>query len=248
MTYIQHEDITRRDKALAWSVHLYTGSGALWGLLSILAAVESRYMLAFFWMAVTMFIDGVDGALARRFRVKTVTPNFDGALLDNIVDYFTYTIVPLVVVHMAGMVPANLLIGLTAIVTLTSAFQFCQVDAKTDDSNQFFFKGFPSYWNVVIMYLFILGTSQWVNFIVLILCCILVFVPVKYIYPSRTKFLRHITVPLSFAWTVMFIAALMLYPDAPRWLTWGSLLYIVYYVVASLYFTYILSQKTPLPQ
>ena len=116
MTYLQPEDVTRREKALAWSVHLYTASGALFGILAILAAFEERFIMCFVWMCVTLFIDGVDGTLARRFRVKDVVPNFDGALLDNMVDYFTYVMVPLVVVYMAGMVPDQLLVVTIALV------------------------------------------------------------------------------------------------------------------------------------
>lgn len=240
MTYLQPEDVTRREKALAWSVHIYTASGVLWGLLAVLAAFEGRFIMAFVWMCVTMFIDGVDGTLARRFRVKDVVPNFDGALLDNIVDYFTYVVVPLVVVYMAGMVPDSLLIATITFVSLSSAYQFCQVDAKPggDDSEDHFFKGFPSYWNVVVIYLFLLDTGQWTNFIVLLVCAVLVFVPINYIYPSRTKTLQKTTLLLNLIWTVMFVTGMALYPNIPAWLMPASLFFIVYYFVASLYINF----------
>lgn len=235
MSYMPSEDVTRREKALAWSVHIYTASGALWGLLAILAAVEGKMMTSFAWMCVTLFVDGVDGTLARRFRVKDVVPTFDGALLDNMVDYFTYVLVPLIVVYMAEMVPDQLLIATITFVSLSSAYQFCQVDAKTDDH---FFMGFPSYWNVVIMYLFLLGAGQWTTFIVLLLCAVLVFVPIKYIYPSRTKRFQKTTLFLNLVWTIMFIFGMVLYPNLPIWLMPASLFFIVYYVGASLYLTF----------
>lgn len=235
MTILQGDTATTRQKALAWSVHVYTASGALWGLLAILAAVEERWMLSFFWMGITMLVDGVDGSLARHFHVKRVVPNFDGALLDNIVDYFTYVLVPLIVVYQAAMVPANLFVPTLAMISMTSAFQFCQTDAKTDDH---FFKGFPSYWNVVIIYLFLLQTGIWFNFSVLALCALLVFVPVKYIYPSRTRALRRPTMVLTLIWALMLIMAIALYPTTPAWLTVGSLFYILYYIGASLFLTF----------
>ena len=229
-----YEQPTRREKALAWSVHLYTASGALFGILAMLAAFEKQWMLSFMWMSVTLFVDSVDGTLARRFRVKDVVPTFDGALLDNMVDYFTYVIVPTIVLYTAEMVPERFLIGTIALISLTSAFQFCQTDAKTDDH---FFKGFPSYWNVVIMYLFLLETSQQTNLAVLIGCAILVFVPIKYLYPSRTKFLQKLTLTLNTLWGIAFLTTMVLYPDAPRWLIQSSLLFLVYYFCVSLYLT-----------
>lgn len=237
MTYIQPDDITRRDKALAWSVHLYTASGALFGLLAMMTAFEGEYIMSFVWMCVTMFIDGVDGTLARRFRVKDVVPNFDGALLDNIVDYFTYVLVPLVVVYMVGMVPEQLLIATIALVSLSSAFQFCQVDAKPSDpdSDDHFFKGFPSYWNIVVMYLFLLETSPWINFGVLLTCAILVFVPINYLYPSRTKSFQKLTLSLNAIWAVMFVSGMAMYPEMPAWLMPASLFFMVYYVGMSLF-------------
>ena len=240
MAFLQPDDVTKREKALAWSVHLYTASGAMFGLLAILAAVEGDFIISFIWMCVTMLIDGLDGTLARRFRVKDVVPNFDGALLDNIVDYFTYVLVPLVIVYMASMIPERLLIATIALVSLSSAYQFCQVDAKPSDPNSddHFFKGFPSYWNVVVMYLFLLDTGQWTNFIVLLACAILVFVPINYIYPSRTKSFQKTTMLLNLVWTVMFFAGMMLYPTIPAWLMPLSLFYIVYYIGVSLYLNF----------
>ena len=230
-----YQQPTRREKALAWSVHITTASGAIFGILAMLAAFEKQWMLSFAWMGVTLFVDGIDGTLARRFRVKDVVPGFDGALLDNMVDFFTYVIVPTIVLYMAEMVPERFLMTTIGVISLTSAYQFCQTDAKTDDH---FFKGFPSYWNVVIMYLFLLETSPTTNLVVLITCAVLVFVPIKYLYPSRTKMLQKLTLALNVFWAVGFITTMVLYPDAPKWIIQSSLLYIVYYVGASLYLTW----------
>lgn len=236
MTLIQPEEATKREKALAWSVHLYTASGALWGLLAILAIVEGNWRWAFVWMCITVFIDAVDGTLARKFRVKDVVPTFDGELLDNIVDYFTYVLVPAVVIYWAEMVPEHLMFITIAMITLSSAYQFCQIDAKSDGDN-FYFKGFPSYWNLLAIYIFWLDMSQTTNFIIFLVCAILVFVPIKFIYPTRTKEYKRLTLTLNMFWGFAFLGLLALHPNQPGWLLWGSLLYLLYYIVLSVYLT-----------
>ncbi len=130
----------------AWLVHLYTALGAVVGLYTILAIDESNFRLAFFLMAVTVIIDATDGALARAARVKEVIPWFDGALLDNLVDYLNYVIVPCLFLLRAGLLPPQDALWLAALPVLSSAYGFCQRDAKTADH---FFLGFPSYWNIV---------------------------------------------------------------------------------------------------
>lgn len=221
------------DKLLAWSVHLFTASGSVWGFLAIVAIIQHQWQAAFLWMGATALVDGLDGSLARIFRVKGVTPNFDGALLDNIIDYETYVVIPaLFVYEYVGLMPKGWeLIGAILIV-LSSAYQFCQTDAKTEDH---FFKGFPSYWNVVVLYLFYLGLNGWINFAVIALCAILVFVPVKFIYPSRMSRYQRITLILTGIWSLMQIFTLLKYPDIQLWVVWVSLLYLVYYTGMSFY-------------
>ncbi len=235
MTTYQSGDPTKKEKALAWSVHLYTASGALFGLLAILAVIEEKWVLAFVWMMVTMFIDAVDGTLARRFRVKDVVPHFDGALLDNMVDFFTYVLVPTFIIYQANLVPAQLVIITIGFITISSSYQFCRTDAKTDDH---YFTGFPSYWNIVIMYLFMMGAGQWLSFAILLLCAVLIFVPVKYLYPSRTKAFQKLTLAISTIWGLTFATSSLLYPNAPMWLMWLSLSTVIYYIGMSLYMTY----------
>jgi phosphatidylcholine synthase len=221
--------------ASAWLVHLVTASGAVWGFLAVLASVRNQWQAAVFWMALTVIVDGLDGTLARKARVKQVLPDFDGALLDNMVDYLTYVIVPAVFLYEADMLPANLAVFGAAIILLASAYQFCQGDAKTDDH---YFKGFPSYWNVAVFYLFILGLSQWANLIVVTVLSILVFVPIKYVYPSRTVPFQRVTLVVTALWGISGLVLLALFPTPPVWLTAVSLLYVVYYMGVSLYLTF----------
>jgi phosphatidylcholine synthase len=124
------------------AVHLYTASGSVLGLLIVLAAVEGEVETALWLVLATLFIDGTDGMLARRFRVKETIPWFDGALLDNIVDYLTYVFAPIVLLWTTGHLPEGAAGWiLAALPLLASCYQFCRVDAKTTDH---FFLGFPS--------------------------------------------------------------------------------------------------------
>ena len=234
-TYHLPEEATKREKAFAWGVHLYTASGVIFGLLSILAIVEEKWVTAFIWMVFAVIIDAVDGALARHFRVKDVVPQFDGALLDNIVDYFNYVLVPTFIVYQAELVPPLLLIPTISVIALSSAYQFCQTDAKTDDH---FFTGFPSYWNIVIPYLLLIGASPWVGAIVLIGCAVLVFVPIKYVYPSRTVEYKTLNLVMTTLWGIVFAIGAMMYPNTPNWLMQLSFVFVAYYIGMSLYMTF----------
>ena len=131
-------------RAAAWLVHVYTASGVVLALLMVHWSYQGRVEAVLWLFLVAMVIDATDGFLARHFRVKEVTPNFDGALLDNIVDYITYAFAPMVLLWTNGYLPSGTAGGVVAAVPLlASCYQFCRIDAKTDDH---FFLGFPSYW------------------------------------------------------------------------------------------------------
>lgn len=223
-------------KALAWSVHILTASSALIGLLCIFAAVELRWSTAFAWLGLAALVDSLDGTLARRFDTRQYAPGVDGALLDNIVDYFTYVIVPAFFVYQAQLVPSQFMLAAVAIISMTSAYQFSQTDAKTDDH---FFKGFPSFWNVLVFYLFMLNVAPTVGFIIIVVLGILVFVPVKYLYPSRMGAFQKTTLILTGLWlgSLAMIWWQYAHGGIQPWLVWLSLSYIVYYAALSVYLT-----------
>ncbi|MEA3366085.1 MAG: CDP-alcohol phosphatidyltransferase family protein [Candidatus Hydrogenedentes bacterium] len=218
----------------AWLVHALTASGAVAGLLALIAIPQGHYKAAFLWMAVTIAIDSVDGFFARAARVREFAPLIDGPLLDNIVDYFTYVIVPAAFIVYSDIVPPGARLASAIAVTLASAYQFSQKEAKTPDHH---FKGFPSYWNVTVFYLYLLGWPEWANLAILWILGIAVFVPVKYLYPSRAERLRGLTVSLTCLWGACMVWLLVTYP----WDSWGlrywSLLYVGYYFAASIALT-----------
>ncbi|MBX2997311.1 MAG: CDP-alcohol phosphatidyltransferase family protein [Caldilineaceae bacterium] len=217
---------------LAWSVHFITASGIVWGLLALIAAVERQWVMVFVWMAASLVVDSIDGTLARLVQVKRVLPGFDGALLDNIADYVTYVVVPAFFFYVSDLLPPLFSLPAVALILLVSGYQFCQGDAKTEDH---YFKGFPSYWNILAFYLFILALNPWINLSVIILCCVLIFVPVKYIYPSRAPQYQYLTLTLAALWGVICTIILMQFPQPDFRLILASLFFVVYYVGISLH-------------
>jgi phosphatidylcholine synthase len=220
----------RGRRLLAWAVHAFTASGAVVALLALEATARGAWREALLWMALGILIDALDGPLARLLEVKRLAPRVDGALLDNLVDYLSFVAVPAFFLLRSGLVAGGLL-GPAAI-CVASAYQFAQADAKTPDH---FFKGFPSYWNVLALYLYVFDTPPAWNLALVLLLAVLAFVPIRYIYPSRTVELRRTTLVLGTLWAASLAATLLLLPDAPRWLPLASLGYVAYYVVASLW-------------
>lgn len=219
---------------LAWSIHLFTALGVVCGFLSVIEIGKHQWFWAFVWMAVSVFIDSVDGFFARMCKVKELLPNFDGALLDNIIDYFTYVIVPASFLYEANIVPQKLNLISAFLITLSSAYQFCQKDAKTPDH---WFKGFPSYWNIVVFYLYMLDLPPMLNFAVILFLSVMVFVPVYYLYPSRTSVYPLLNICLVSLWGLGIALSMFLYPGH-KTILYLSLVYVVYYFGFSIYWTY----------
>ncbi len=167
----------------AWLVHLYTASGALFAFLALNRIFYDRYRDAFFWLFLAVIVDATDGVFARRADVASRLPWFNGAKLDDIVDYLTYVFVPAFFIWHALLVPDRWSTIVVGAMLLSSAYGFNRADAKTADG---FFTGFPSYWNVVVFYLYLAGWTLEVNAAILLALAVLVFVPIRYVYPSRT--------------------------------------------------------------
>ena len=216
-------------------VHLYTALGTVLGFLIVIAAVDGDVEAALWLGLAALFIDGTDGMLARRARVKETYPWFDGALLDNIVDYLTYVFAPVVLLWTAGYLPDGPLGWvLAALPLLASCYQFCRVDAKTEDHT---FLGFPSYWNVVAFYAIVLDVSEPVLAVSLVVFSVLVFVPIRFLYPSRSGALRTLSLALSAVWAVTYAVLLVQYPDPHPLVVAVSLAYIGYYWAVSFWLT-----------
>ena len=222
----------QRPVILAWLVHLYTASGVVLALFSLLLIEHADYQNAFWLMFLAVVIDASDGTLARAARVKQRIPWFDGDRLEDIIDYLNYVLVPCYFLIRAELLPESDALWLAAAPLLASAYGFCQKEAKTADH---FFLGFPSYWNIVAFYLYVMQTPRWVNGFLILALSALVFVPVKYIYPSRSPVLRGLSISLGAVWGVLVLIMIYYLPAPPALLVFSSLLYPAYYTALSLW-------------
>ncbi len=186
-------------KAPSYLVHIFTALGVVFGFLALLATVDGKIPEAFLWLAFALFVDGVDGTLARAVNVKQNTPEIDGAILDNIIDYLNYVVVPVFIFYSLGMAPEPYLLLSCVAILLVSCFTFTNTNIKTDD---FYFSGFPAIWNIVVLYFYILESSEFTNFIFVILFCVLTFIPFKYVHPFRVVEFRKITLMITSIWMI----------------------------------------------
>jgi phosphatidylcholine synthase len=219
---------------LAWCVHLYTALGlvaaAAIAVLLVHGGAES-FRRAFLLMAAATLIDASDGAFARMVRIKEVLPCFDGRRLDDLVDFLTYTFLPLLLIWRAGLVPESSSL-LLLLPLLASAYGFCQAEAKTDDG---YFLGFPSYWNVVAFYLYVFQpVPNWLALGVVVVLALLTFVPSRYLYPTQRGKLNRAMALAGAAWAALLVWILLAMPAGlTRPLALVSLSYPICYLGAS---------------
>ncbi len=217
--------------ARGYLVHLYTMSTLLFVVLAIQWILEGRYVLALLGMAITLIIDATDGTLARKYRTVTTAPRIDGALLDNIVDFVSYVFLPVVFMMHAEMLLEPVTLFVTVLV-FSSAYGFSRTSAKLSDEG--FFVGFPSYWNVFAFYAFLLGLPAWLNTVLVVGLSMLVFADVKFLYVSHMRRARTLHVVLGSVWGAAVLVALFLEPGPARAaLVYASLSYVVFYTVHS---------------
>jgi phosphatidylcholine synthase len=230
-------------QVLGWGIHFYTALGlvAAAGMaVALLNPSPASFKLAFLLMIVATLIDATDGTLARLVRVKEALPGFDGTRLDDLIDFQTYTSLPLLLIYQARLLPEGQEAWLV-VPLLASAYGFCQVSAKTTDG---YFLGFPSYWNLVALYLYLLQPAPEVSIGVLLLFAALTFVPIRYLYPARRGGrLNRLTNQLGVMWCALLVWILWRLPDnltgarqaddLTALLTGLSLLFPIYYLAAS---------------
>ena len=215
-------------KAIAWSVHLFTASGAVLGVFALWEIGRGGFARAAIYLLAALAIDSVDGTLARRSRVAERLPRIDGRTLDDVVDFLNYVIVPVVFLLQLG---AFAHWSMALLPVLAGAYAFSQVDVKTEDH---FFLGWPSYWNVVALYVWLLELSPAVASAWVALFAVLTFVPLKYIYPSKMQRLRGVTAAGGMLWMIAMAFIAQEPPSGTRDLaTWISLVYPAWYVALS---------------
>jgi phosphatidylcholine synthase len=229
--YTMPSDSAKPSRIGAWLVHTYTAMGAVLAFLGAWGVMHGDDRLALASMFMATIVDATDGVLARRFRVKDVLPDVDGARIDDIVDYITFVFLPMLLLEGAGGLFESVALPVIAVVLLSSMYGFVAPDAKSSD---YFFTGFPSYWNIVVLYLLLFRVPPFFNAVVLLALSALIFVRIGYIYPSRTPTLRTLTLGFGYAWAVLLGAIIFMWPSPPQWMAIGSLAFPVYYTVLSL--------------
>ncbi|QMU99048.1 phosphatidyltransferase [Borrelia sp. A-FGy1] len=222
---------------IAWSVHILTASGLIVGFYSIIAIVNDDYPLLLKLTIIGLIIDGIDGTLARKFNIKELISTVDGALLDNIVDYINYTFIPAIFFYYGYFIKDEYKIIICIGILFASAYQFSRIDAKTSDH---FFRGFPSLWNLLIIFNFIFNIGQTTNLIIILICIILSFVPIKFIYPSKTKEFKSLTISLTILTSLSLILAIFIkLPETYLKISKMILIfYLSYITLISMYLTY----------
>ena len=210
-------------------VHLLTASGAVFAMLAMLAAVEEKWSMMFLWLVVAFFVDGIDGPLARKYHVKKNAPLFDGVLLDLIIDYLTYVFVPAYALFKSGLLPGWTGWIVIIVITYASAMYFAIATMKTDDKS---FLGFPGCWNMAVLVFFAVEPNFWVILFITIVLAVAMFLPVKFVHPTRTKRWRAITLPMALGWT--FFAGWAAWVDfhPQSWAHWGLVATSLYLMMA----------------
>jgi len=213
----------------AMAVHLFTATGAVFAMLAMLAAVDGKWSLMFLWLVVAFVVDGIDGPLARRYHVKRYAAQFDGVLLDLIIDYLTYVFIPAFALFKSGLMDGWT--GWVAIIVITfaSAMYFADTRMKTKDNS---FSGFPGCWNMVVLVIFALQPNFWISLALVTVLAVAMFLPFKFIHPVRTQRWQPFNLGIALAWTFFAGWAAWVDFDPQSWAHWGLILSSVYLLFA----------------
>jgi phosphatidylcholine synthase len=191
-------------RAVAFLVHILTASGTGLALLAMIAAVRNDWPLMFTWLGAALVVDGIDGPLARWFKVGERLPRWSGETLDLVVDYITYVFIPAYVIAEAGMLPPPIAAIAGVLVAVTGALYFADGNMKAEGN---YFSGFPAVWNVIVFYLLLLDPGPAVVAVAVLTLCILTFVPIKFVHPIRVAQFRALTVSLLALWALLAFVA-----------------------------------------
>ncbi len=211
----------------AFAVHLFTASGAFLAFLSLIAAAEGEWVAMFSWLGLALLVDGIDGPMARKVEIKRVLPDWSGDMLDAIIDYSTFCLIPAVALYLSDMIGKPWSFIAAALIVITSAIYYADTRMKTKDN---FFRGFPVCWNMVVFAFFAIQPSEWVVFAVVVLCAAGTFAPVKFLHPVRVVRLRPLNLAVMVLWMLFGFAALLYGFDSPTWVRVGVALTSLYLV------------------
>ncbi|CAN7277909.1 phosphatidylcholine/phosphatidylserine synthase [Agrobacterium rhizogenes] len=198
----------------AFSVHILTASGSFLAFLGVVAAAEHRFVDMFWWLGLALLVDGIDGPIARKVRVKEVLPNWSGDTLDNIIDYVTYVLLPAFALYESGMIGEPWSFVAAGMIVVSSAIYYADTGMKTDE---YFFSGFPVVWNMVVFTLFVIGANATTAMIVVGVSVVLTFLPINFLHPVRVKRLRPLNLGIFLFWSALGVYSLLMHFVMPHW-------------------------------
>jgi phosphatidylcholine synthase len=215
----------------AFAVHILTAAGAALALAALIYAVRGQWAPMFVCLGLALLIDGVDGTIARRFRVAEVLPRWSGDMLDLVVDFTTYVFVPAYAVVAAGLLPDPLAIPGGMLIVVTGALYFADRNMKTEDH---YFRGFPALWNAAAFYLFLIRPPPWVAAVVILALAVLTFVPFKFLHPMRVVRLRTVNIIALTTWSALALIAVLRGLEPASWVVVGLVVIGLYFLAVGL--------------
>lgn len=218
-------------RALAFSVHLLTASGAAIALFALVAVIAGEFTVMFALLGVGLLIDGIDGWLARRLRVAVLLPRWSGDALDLVVDFLTYVFVPAIALASGALLPQSLAMPAAAAIVISGALYFADTRMKTVDG---YFRGFPALWNIVVFYLFVINPPPLASLIIVSVFVVLTFLPIELAHPLRARHWARLNLALLVVWVALAFAAVIYHLSPPSFVTFGLLLVAAYFLAAGL--------------
>ena len=182
-------------KIPACLVHIFTGSGIIFSFMALVSVIEGYKLLTFMFLGIALLVDIVDGTLARKYKTEIIFPNIDGKTLDTIIDYINYIFIPCIMIYKFGYLPPELKIIIPIFIICVSLYSY--VNTKLVDTS-FSYIGFPSIWNVILLYLEILSFNQWINLFIISFFLLLKFVPFRVIHPMRNVAFKKTNIIILF--------------------------------------------------
>lgn len=183
------------NKIRASLVHFLTGSGIIFSFLALVSVIEGYKLQTFMFLGVALIIDIIDGTLARRYKIDVIFPNIDGKTLDTIIDYINYILIPCIMLYKFNYLPQNFSLIIPIVILCISLYSY--INIKLIDAS-FSYLGFPSIWNIILLYLEILSFNKWINLLIIIFFVFLKFVPFKVLHPMRFPKLKKTNITLLF--------------------------------------------------
>jgi phosphatidylcholine synthase len=215
----------------AFAVHVFTATGAALALLALIFATGGHWAAMFFTLGLALVVDGVDGPLARAFKVAEMLPRWSGETLDIVVDFVTYVFVPAYAIAASGLLPEALAVVAGVVVVISGAIYFADQQMKTDDN---YFRGFPVLWNLAVFYLYLLEPHEWLAAALVAALALLTFAPIKFLHPLRVKRLRALNVALLAAWAVLAFIAVVYNLQPGPYVTWPLVAIALYFFAVGL--------------